>query len=770
MPKTAPYVVWFKDVDKNSGNLVGGKGANLGEMVSAGFPVPDGFIVTSPAYFYVLDHNKLRDKIKSLLKGLDVSDARALNKASVEVKKLIQHAEIPDDLAADILKAYDKIGDRTYVAVRSSATAEDLPGASFAGQQATFLNIQGEANVINAVRDAWASLFEARAIFYREEKKFDHFRVGLAVPVQRMVQSDVSGVMFSINPVNNDKNTIVVEAIWGLGENIVQGAVTPDHYEVDKISWRVLTKETVHQKIEMIRRDGKTKDYPVPDSRQDKPKLNDEQILALAKLVQKLQQHYFFPQDCEWAMEDGKLYIVQTRPITTIETVGNEKGAKITDLELKKALSGMRVLTRGESASPGLISGVVRQILSPSEIYKLKAGEIMVTSMTTPDFVPAMKKAAALVTDKGGQTSHAAIVSRELGLPCVVGCGNATKVLKNGMTITVNGKTGEILHGALPKAMASELSESHGKIEVEASKHANQKTATKVYVNLAEPELAVAIAQRNVDGVGLLRAEFMIAQIGVHPKKLIHDKREQVFVHKLAEGISTICRAFYPRPVVYRATDFKTNEYRNLVGGKDYEPHEENPMLGYRGCFRYMSDERVFRLELEAIKMVREKMGLTNLWMMIPFVRTVNELVKVKEIINAHGLRRSQTFKLWMMAEIPGNVIMLDKFIDVGIDGFSIGTNDLTMLILGTDRDNENVASEYDERDPAVLWALEQICTKARARGVTVSVCGQAPSTYPEIAEKLVTWGATSLSVTPDVIDRTREVVYEAEKNVIKKK
>jgi pyruvate,water dikinase len=340
-------------------------------------------------------------------------------------------------------------------------------------------------------------------------------------------------------------------------------------------------------------------------------------------------------------------------------------------------------------------------------------------------------------------------------------------VLKEGRVVTVNGKTGEVFDGALAKGVMESLETAEKAGSAHASKLQNLKTATKVYVNLAEPELADQVALRNVDGIGLLRAEFMIAQIGVHPKKLIHDKKEQVFVHKLMEGLEKFCKAFYPRPVVYRATDFKTNEYVNLIGGKDFEPHEENPMIGYRGCFRYITDEKVFKLELEAIKRVRENLGYKNLWMMVPFVRTVDELVQVKHIINDHGLQRSPSFKLWMMAEIPSNVILLDEFIDVGIDGFSIGTNDLTMLILGTDRDNEHVASEYDERNPAVLWALEQICTKARKRGVTVSVCGQAPSTYPEIAEKLVEWGATSMSVSPDVIDRTREVVYEAEKRLV---
>ena len=592
--------------------------------------------------------------------------------------------------------------------------------------------------------------------------------MGLAVPVQKMVQADVSGVMFTINPVNNDKRTAVIEAIWGLGENIVQGAVTPSHYEVDKSSLDIVRKDDVRQTIEMIRKGGQTKDYPVPASRQDKTKLTNDQIIQLTKLGIKLQQHYFYPQDSEWAMENGKIYLVQTRPITTIESVGKHQASVVKSEQVfSQATAHMKLLIQGDSASPGLVSGVVRHIVHPKEIHRLKVGEVMVTSMTTPDFVPAMKKAAALVTDKGGQTSHAAIVSRELGLPCVVGTGEATKKLKEGMIVTVNGKTGEVFEGTLSKGTLSKMAQAQ---LAPSTSTIVRRTATKVYVNLAEPDLAETVARKNVDGVGLLRAEFMIAQIGVHPKKLIHDKKEQVFVHKLAEGLEKFCTAFGSRPVVYRATDFKTNEYRNLLGGKEYEPQEENPMIGYRGAFRYITDSKVFELELEAIKKVRHELGHRNLWLMIPFVRTVKELEEVKKIINAHGLIRGVSFKLWMMAEIPSNVVMLDQFLDVGIDGVSVGTNDLTMLMLGTDRDNEHVASEYDEMNPSVQWALERICTVAKKRGVSVSICGQAPTSHPELLANLVKWGVTSVSVAPDVIDRSRDLIYQAEHHALLRK
>ncbi len=500
-------------------------------------------------------------------------------------------------------------------------------------------------------------------------------------------------------------------------------------------------------------------DRKVPKSRQDKKKLTDKQIVEIATLGKKLQQHYFFPQDVEWAMEDGKMFIVQTRPITTIEaTTAKSEGSVVA----KRAISGKLIL-QGEPASPGIATGIVNILKSAKEISKVKRGDILVTDMTTPDFVPAMKKAVAIVTNKGGQTSHAAIVSRELGVPCVVGTKTATSTLKQGRVITVDGAEGKVYESNLkPSSVITNIQEPA--YHAPSSTH---KTATKVYVNLGEPELAEDIAKRNVDGVGLLRAEFMMAGIGVHPKKLIHEKKSQIFVDKLAEGIAKITSAFGDRPVVYRASDFKTNEYAHLKGGEAYEPSEPNPMLGYRGAFRYIHDAEVFELELEAIKKVRNELGHKNLHLMIPFVRNVKEMQEVKKLVVAAGLSRNASFKLWMMVEIPVNVILLDSFIDVGIDGISVGTNDLTMLMLGTDRDNETVAADYDERNPAILWALEHIIKTAHKRGITVSVCGQAPSSHPDFAEFLCRNGVTSVSVTPDVIDRTRDVFYATEKKLI---
>ena len=750
------FVLKFNEIDREDIGLVGGKGANLGEMTRAGFPVPNGFCVTAQAYREMVKFNGFDSKIREMLDGVEVKDSDKLQRAADRIMKMVSRADIPDEMAESIIRHYRSLSSKTknpLVAVRSSATAEDLPEASFAGQQSTFLDIKGEAAVIQAVRDAWASLFTARAIFYRETNGFDHFQVALAVPVQLMVASEVSGNMFTINPVNNDKRIIVIEAIWGLGEMIVQGTYTPDHYEVRRQDMTIYAREINEQKKELTRKNGVNKEYPLPKWKVGRQKLEDNLIVKLAEIGEKLHSHYRFPQDIEWAMEGGKLYVVQTRPITTMEAVERQS-----EMSLKEE-SSLRLLVKGDAASPGVAWGRPVVLKSAKEISKIKEGDVLVAEMTTPDFVPAMKRAVAIVTNSGGQTSHAAIVSRELGVPAVVGSKDGTKVLKKEKLITVNGTTGEVFAGK-PK----EQDLKYTKRDIGAGL---VETATKVYVNLGEPELASSVAQKNVDGVGLLRAEFMMAQIGKHPKKMLRDGKRKEYVRSLAVGLAQFASSFGSRPVVYRASDFKTNEYQNLIGGKDFERPEPNPMLGYRGALRYITDEQVFEMELEAIKMVRDKLGYKNLWLMIPFVHEPNELLKVKRIVAANGLSRSSSFKLWMMVEIPSNVILLEEFAKAGIDGISIGSNDLTMLTLGVDRDNEDVAGAYDERNPAVLWMLETAIKKAVKLGLTASLCGQAASQYPDLVEKLVRWGITSVSVSPDAVERTREIVAQAEKRVI---
>lgn len=761
MSKPAPYVLWFKEIDKHDIALVGGKGANLGEMTQAKIPVPNGFCVTAQAYYYFVKESGLQAKIHSVLDGLDVNNNKELFDASSQVKKLVMRATMPEDLAEEIKQAYAKFPQTNQeVAVRSSATAEDLPDASFAGQQATFLNIKGEDDVVATVQKCWASLFEARAIFYRTEKGFDHFKIGIAVPVQAMVQSEVSGVMFTINPINNDPYTIIVESVWGLGEMIVQGSATPDHFEIDKDRWNIRHKEISSQTIMLTKEKGITKERKVPDTKVSKQKLADEIILKVAKLGQKLQDHYGFPQDIEWAYQKGEIYIVQTRPITTIDAVSHNKDRVIGEVSEIEGTTTKPVLT-GSPASPGIVTGKVQILKDPSENDRVQKGDILVAPMTTPDFVPAMKRAAAIVTDQGGQTSHAAIVSRELGVPCIVGTGEATKKLKNNQLITVDAQKGNVYRGEFKiSRQAIKLPKGFNTIR-------DLKTKTKVYVNLGEPDMAGGMAQKYVDGVGLLRAEFIISEyIGIHPRLLLEQKKRAFFVNKLAEGLEDFCRAFNPRPIIYRTTDFKTNEYRGLKGGEKYEPIEANPMIGFRGCHRYLVDDDVFLMELDAIKKVREKMGYTNLHVMMPFVRTVEQLRDIKHIMAKQGLQRRANFKLYMMVEIPNNVFMLDEFIDEGIDGVSIGSNDLTMLILGTDRDNEKVSEVYDERNLGVQKALEIIVRTCKRRGIACSICGQAPSIYPEITKNLVNWGATSVSVSPDMIDRTRVVVYQVEQEL----
>ncbi|MDO8503107.1 MAG: phosphoenolpyruvate synthase [bacterium] len=757
LPKS--FVLDFSAIRKEDIAKAGGKGANLGEMASAGFPVPPGFIVDARAYKLFLKENNFEKRILGLLKATRKDDAEELGRASTQIRNLIERGKIPEEIANEVTKRYHKLGSifrQVPVAIRSSATAEDLPQASFAGQQETFLNVIGEANVLEAVRKCWGSLFTPRAIFYRAQNKIDSSKVSIAVIVQEMVQSEVSGVAFTVAPTGNDKHKMVIEAIWGLGELIVQGAVTPDHYELERHSLKILDIKIASQEKQLVKEGSKSIERGVPSHRRKKQKLSEGKILELAKILQKIHAHYYFPQDIEWAYKKGKFYIVQSRPITTLGI--SEKGIGTREENGKSS----EAILRGQGASPGIVTGIVKIVSSAKNLGKIKQGDILVTQMTSPDFVPAMKRAAAIVTDSGGVTSHAAIVSRELGLPCVVGTETATQKLHDGQVITVNGKDGTVILGKGQKAdqRLKTIDEGRKKEVVK-----DLKTATKIYVNLAEPERAAEIAKLPVDGVGLLRAEFMIAQIGKHPRHMIAQGKGEEFVSKLAEGLTTFCQNFEPRPVVYRATDFKTNEYRNLDGGKSFEPEEPNPMLGFRGALRYISDPEVFELELAAVRRVRE--NFKNLWMMIPFVRSPQELLEVKRIMAASGLMRSPSFKLWLMVELPVNVILIEDFIAVGIDGISIGSNDLTMLLLGTDRDNSEVAKVFDEQSPAVLWSMKKVISACHKHGITSSICGQAPSEYDSLVEYLVKLGITSISINPDSIGRVQKVIAEAERRLV---
>lgn len=770
------YIYWFNELKKENVKEAGGKGANLGEMLNAGFPIPPGFVVSAQAYYDFLEESKIRDEIFEILSSLNVDDSNALEKASNEIQVIIKSAVMPEKIKEEIKFAYESLGaggperyrvlsakaldilkikrELPFVAVRSSATAEDLPSASFAGQQITLLNVKGVDEVINAVQECWASLFTPRAIFYRTKNNFDHTKVLIAVVVQKMINSEKSGVAFSCNPATSELDKIVIEAGFGLGESIVSGEVNPDLYIIDKNTLQILSVEVKKQDV-MRTRDsvtGKTIKINVHEKKSTVQKLSNEEIVELAKIIKKIDEHYKFPQDIEWAIEEGRIYIVQSRPVTTLKKVEEKASMKI-DKEL--------ILT-GLGASPGIASGIVKILSGPEELDKIKEGDVLVTRMTNPDYVPAMKRASAIITDEGGMTCHAAIVSREMGIPCIVGTGKATTMLKEGEGVTVDGKEGKVYRGII-EIEKKEIKpiEVVGKIE----------TATKIYMNLGVPEKIDDYKDLPFEGIGLMRIEFIIASyVGEHPNYLLEIGQEQKYIDKLAEGVAKVASAINPRPVVVRFSDFKTNEYRSLKGGEKYEPQEDNPMIGWRGVSRYVSPEfeKAFRLECKAIKKVRDEMNLKNVWIMLPFVRTTWEVERCLEIMRSEGLERKEDFKVWLMAEVPSIVFLADEFSKL-CDGFSIGSNDLTQLIMGADRDSAILGKmEYfDERNEAVKRAISSLIEKAHANNKTVSICGQAPSVYPEFCEFLIRAGIDSISVNPDVVIQTRSLVSEVEKKFL---
>ncbi len=1189
-------IMWFSELSKKNLAEAGGKGANLGEMQQNGFPIPNGFVVTSESYFKHLDANNLRQEITDMLASLDVNDNDKLEATSEKIKSMIVNGKMPSYLEEGIRNSYKKLcemsGREVYVAVRSSATAEDLPTASFAGQQSTYLNVYGADGVVSAVKDCWASLFESRAIFYRVENKFEHMKIGLAAVVQSMVQSERAGVVFTVDPLYQDPNIISIETAYGLGEVVVSGQVTPDTYRVDKEKMEIIDKSIQKQPWMLIKVDGKNKHVEIKEEAQGKQKISDSEIKDLARICKKIESHYGYPQDIEYAFEKGNIYIVQSRPITTLsDKKGLEKGtggelvnettvtnSGNTSGQKQQAVANAKVLLTGLGSSPGVGMGRVHIIRSSKEIKDMVKGEILVTPMTSPDYVPAMKKAAAIITDTGGMTcfegntkiltgrgfltfeeiynaikqgeefevlsydyterkakwkkviatgrrkskitrisvsqtgknkynyldltedhkmytfdkrelikkplneildneegicvidnisnentfsnpklayllgailtdgyfqydqrhgsilltqkkteekeefinavksnfkevfdcemsgertkttnghirgreihgtatdficykkepamivsqiyqnivswvqnldeesslqylagfidgdgsfynnriqiyvgeekllqsvlltclklgilpqitrnrtiynvqilermedilirskrlnravktkafgtklfaarqvlgdivdsvnwggkikpysdgnlyidarkiakyvlpmakgndkqkllevinsnlrmkravklidlgesyvynievesenelnknyivfskmyspilvsnSHAAIVSRELGVPCVVGTGNATSILKDGMDVSVDGSRGMIYEGLISSQDVNKGE--NGSMSHAVINATTPITGTKIYVNLADVDQAEKVSKLPADGIGLLRAEFMMAGIGKHPRKMLEEGKKQEYIDMLAADMQKFAAAFYPRPVVYRASDFKTNEYRNLEGGEKYEPHEDNPMMGYRGAARYIQEPELFKMELLAIKKVREEFHLSNLWLMIPFIRRIGELRAIKDIMEEVEIYRTRDFKLWIMVEVPSTVILIDQFCEEGIDGISIGTNDLTQLTLGIDRDNATMAKGFDERNEAVLRSLKRVITTCGRFGVTTSLCGQAPSVYPEFAEKLVEFGITSMSVNPDAVERTRKIVASAEQKIM---
>jgi len=776
-------IAWFNELDKSSIGVAGGKGANLGVLTKAGLPVPPGFVVTAQAFKHFIETTGVDKEIYEILNQLDINDNEALQKASRQIKTIITSEQIPPEVKEEIIKAYDNMtvgGNRfegvnervkelvsatkpkeLFVAVRSSATAEDLPEASFAGQQETFLNVKGNEDVLTAVRNCWASLYTPRAIFYREKNNFPHEKVLIAVIIQKMVDSEKSGVAFSVHPATGQEDEIVIEAGWGIGEYVVKGVINPDNYIVDKNTFQIKEKK-IKRQTKMLTRDpltGKNIEVEIPDQKQEKQVLDDEQVITLARVMKKIEDHYQFAQDVEWASENNRLFIVQSRPVTFF----GKKEDKTT-----QAKPTGEVIISGLGASPGQASGKAVIIKDETELNKVQKGNILVTKMTDPDMVPAMERAAAIVTDDGGLTSHAAIVSRELGVPAIVGTIEATTKIKDGDLITVDASQGIVMKGSQVQTQTTPIMTQ----PIVKKDYTAPVTGTKIYMNLGIPEKINEYANLPVDGIGLMRIEFIIAsKIKKHPVAAIKEGQSENFVNMLAEGISKVASTVRPRPVIVRFSDFKTNEYADLEGGADYEPKENNPMLGWRGASRYVSPEfeQAFRLECKAIKKVRDS-GLNNVWVMLPFVRTIKEVKQIEQIMNSEGLNRTNDFKMYVMAEIPSNIILAEEF-SKACDGFSIGSNDLTQLTLGVDRDSAMLGrmGYFDERNEAVMKSIKQLIERAHENGITVSICGQAPSQYPEFTEFLVRNGIDSISVNPDVIYQTRDLVYSVERRILLK-
>lgn len=797
--KEENLVLWFDSICKEDVAIVGGKSASLGEMTSrTGVPVPYGFATTAKAYRIFLKESGLDKTIAEILSKLDdVEDSRLLRETSAAVRQVIVDGKLPVAFDKAIREAYAelaaKVGEKEpFVAVRSSATAEDLPDASFAGQQESYLNVHGADEVVERVKECYASMFTDRAVYYRTKQGFCHLEVALSAVVQMMVFSESAGVMFTVDVIKGGDKNILIEGSWGLGEYIVQGTVTPDHYWVAKSDLSIVERDVHDKPIRLVRRPGRgVVEQSTPEALRMIPVLSDSQIKELAQYGLDIEKHYGSYMDIEWALDERtkKMWIVQARPETIwsrkkksvqVETVQitKEQVEKKESVSVKrevevKTIVDRVVLVKGLPASPGRVTGIAHVILTPSLIDNFKEGEILVTEMTAPDWVPAMKKAKAIVTDSGGMTCHASIVSRELGIPCVVGTKSrgtsATTTIKSGMEITVDATNGVIYEGVIADLIAAPRPAEAGPgFAVETF----PVTGTKIYMNLGDPDLANRYAPLPSDGIGLMREEFIWTTfIHEHPMHLIETHQADRVVNVLADAFRKVAQAMAPRPVILRFSDFKSSEYRDLKGGDKFEPNEPSSLLGWRGASRYYDPKYIeaFRLELRALKKTREEYGFHNLHVMIPFCRTVEEAAKVTVLMAEEGLHRGPDFKVWLMAEIPANIILADKF-NKYVDGYSIGSNDLTMLVLGCDRDNDSVAHIFDERNLAVKRAIRHLIEVAHRDGKTVSICGQAPSVYPDFTEFLVRSGIDSISVNPDAVKSTKHWVAQIEQRIMVEK
>ncbi|MFJ2666367.1 phosphoenolpyruvate synthase [Nocardia fluminea] len=748
------FVTEFSALRLADADRAGGKGANLGELVAAGIPVPAGFVILADAYEHTLTDGPAGSELGRLHSQALASSADAAAVAALcdRMTALVRSVDLDDVVRAPVLAAYRALGDEAPVAVRSSAIGEDGASASFAGMNVTRTNVRGDDALLRAVIDCWASLFTPRVLTYRARRGM-HEQPVMAVVVQRMVAAERSGVAFTADPTTGRGDRVVVEAARGQGEVVVSGEVEPDTYLLDADGPTLLHTRRGQQHSAVVAGPDGDQRIELSAAQTQAPVLTDEQARTVARAALAVAAHHHgIPQDIEWAFDDSDLWIVQARPITT--PTGTTEPPRAGG-------SAREVLIRGVGAAPGSASGRTRVLATPDTGSLLRDGEVLVAPMTNPDWLPTLTRAAAVVTDSGGMTCHAAIVARELGIPCIVGARDATTVLTDGTLVTVDGSTGEVTAGR------HEVAATTAPRSAPPATPAAAPTATKIYVNLATPERAALIAASDVDGVGLLRAETLLTEAlgGRHPRDLIARGEQQLFVDRMSESLCRIAEPFGSRPVVYRTTDFRSNEFRALRGGEHYEPVEHNPMIGYRGCYRYIREPDLFAAELAALARARQRHP--NLHVMIPFVRTRWELEACLELIDASPLGHQRGLHRWVMAEVPSVVHWLPEYIGLGIDGVSIGTNDLTQLILGVDRDSEQCAELFDESDPAVLEAISRIIATARRLGVTSSLCGQAPSNHPAFAENLVRWGITSISVTPDAVADTRRVVAAAEQRVL---
>ena len=780
MDRNTAFVLWFDELRREDVNIVGGKSSSLGELTSAtNVPVPYGFATTAAGYRYFMRKTGLDKKIEELLKELtDVEDPVQLRIVTAKGRDAICAADMPQELAESIRKSYDELGKKVgeaepFVAVRSSATAEDLPDASFAGQQDTYLNVKGADMVIQKVKECYASTFTDRATYYRTKKGFDHLEVALSAAVQMMVFSKSSGVMFTVDLVTGDDSTITIEGAWGLGEYVVQGTVTPDNFRVKKDDLSIVSKMINTKPIQLVRKaGGDCEELPVPKELQKVQVLTEEQVRELASYAKAIEKHYGCYMDMEWGVDErnGKIWLLQARP-ETVWSKKNKDGKGAVQGDAMETTTERVIVVKGLPASPGRAAGKAHVILDPSRIGEFKDGEILVTTMTAPDWVPAMKKAKAIVTDAGGMTCHASIVSRELGIPCIVGTKSrsteATTTIKDGTEITVDATNGVVYEGYVEDLVKPQEGAAQGGSVTVAE--AAPVTGTKIYMNLGNPDMAEKYSVLPCDGIGLMREEFIWTTfIHEHPLYLIEIGHPERVVDQLAEGIRKMCQAMAPRPVTLRFSDFKSSEYRDLKGGDKFEPVESSALLGWRGASRYYDPKYIeaFKLELRAVRKVREEFGLKNLNVMVPFCRRVDEMERIVSLMDAEGLHRGPDFKVWLMAEIPSNIILADQF-NKFVDGYSIGSNDLTMLVMGCDRDNETVAPLFDERNLAVKRAIRHLIEVAHKEGKTVSICGQAPSVYPDFTEFLIKSGIDSISVNPDVVAATRKSVAQIEQRIL---